>query len=491
MKKLSIFPIALFLLLQISCKKNINVSPTSVLTSANFWKTESDATGALNGMYVNLRGETDLDLWIFGEGRSQTMSQALAGTVGLDIYYLNSLNSTTVSVTWAGLYTTVNAANLILKYVPNINITTAGSKNNILAQAHTMRAFCYYVMARTWGGVPMRVQPTEGYDPATIQLPRSSVDSVFGLIKRDLDSALALYPNYNFVSGRDQWNKAGADVLKADVYLWTGKLMGGGAADFQTALNALNDAQTASLSLQTNYSDVFNYTNKGNNEIIMASHYQTLESNNNFYQYMYLNSSNSPSNITQGTKDTIGVIGTGNAGNSIMQVSAAVRSQFTADDTRKAATFYEIYSTSNSFVTSITGIKGYGMVGNGTRYFTNDFIIYRYADVLLLKAEAENALGMDPSAEINAIRKRAYGANAGNHPFVSGSIAANDNVILQERLFEFCTEGKRWWDLRRFQQVFNLVPSLAGRSNDTWALLFPIGKTILSLEPKVVENQGW
>ena len=108
-----------------------------------------------------------------------------------------------------------------------------------------------------------------------------------------------------------------------------------------------------------------------------------------------------------------------------------------------------------------------------------------------MKAEVENALGQDPSAEINMIRQRAYGTNYSTHVFVEGSKDQNDSAILKERLLEFCTEGKRWWDLIRFGQAFNLVPSLKGRGSDTYLLLFPIGQTIISLEPLVTENPGW
>jgi starch-binding outer membrane protein, SusD/RagB family len=239
------------------------------------------------------------------------------------------------------------------------------------------------------------------------------------------------------------------------------------------------------------FNNVFSYDNKGNSEVIMASRFQVLESDNNYYQYMYLNSSNNPSAITQATKDVIGVIGTGNAGNSIMQVAASVRSQFSADDQRKNGTFYEIKSTSNDFITSIVAAKGNGTVVSGVRHFKNDVMLYRYADVLLMKAEAKNGLNLDPTPEITEIRNRAYGTTASSHLFVKGSFAENDAAILKERLLEFCTEGKYWWDLRRFGKVFELVPSLQSRASDTYLLLFPIGSATISLEPLVIENKGW
>ena len=117
-------------------------------------------------------------------------------------------------------------------------------------------------------------------------------------------------------------------------------------------------------------------------------------------------------------------------------------------------------------------------------------MIYRYADILLMKAEAKNALGQDPTAEINQVRTRAYGAaNMGTHTFVNGTKDANDAAILQERLLELTSEGKRWNDVRRFGKVNELVPSMA--TAPAYKLLFPIGTAVISLEPKVVENPGW
>ena len=131
------------------------------------------------------------------------------------------------------------------------------------------------------------------------------------------------------------------------------------------------------------------------------------------------------------------------------------------------------------------------MVEAGVRYFKDDVILYRYADVLLMKAEAKNALGQDPSAEINQVRQRAYGTAFAQHTFVSGSKEQNDDAILQERLLELAFEGKRWWDLVRFNKAFDLVPSLQNRKGQNHLLLFPISSYILSLEPQIQQNAGY
>ncbi|MBO9595166.1 MAG: RagB/SusD family nutrient uptake outer membrane protein [Niabella sp.] len=472
-------------ILATGCKKGIETSPVSIITPGTFFKTQDDVAGALRGMYYQLRIPASSDLYFMGEGRSDVLRGAAAGTLGFDRYYNNTLNVTNPGPNWMSLYTVINTANLILKYAPDISFASESVKKSSLAQAYTMRAFVYFSLVRTWGGVPIRTEPTEKYDPATIQVARSGAEDVLKLIKQDLDQALSLYPDNAFGSNRSYWNKPAANALKGEVYLWTGKRMNGGQADFTTALTALTDAKGADLQLLPNYADIFSYTNKNNAEILMSVRFQLLDqAPNNYYTNMYIiNLSGLPAPIQA-------VVGVQGGSGSVMQIRDEVRSQFGSDDQRRAATFYEVYDKDNKYYAAIT-MKGRGVVDGGARSFFTDVILYRLADVLLMIAEAKNALGQDPAAEINSVRQRAYGANYPAHIFVNGSKESNDAAILKERLLELCTEGKRWWDLVRFDQAFKMVPSLKGKEADQYLLLFPIGQTIRSLEPLVTENPGW
>ncbi|MCD2422654.1 RagB/SusD family nutrient uptake outer membrane protein [Niabella pedocola] len=472
-------------ILATGCKKGIETDPVSIITPGTFFKTQDDVAGALRGMYYQLRIPASSDLYFMGEGRSDVLRGAAAGTLGFDRYYNNTLNVTNPGPNWMSLYTVINTANLILKYAPDISFASESVKKSSLAQAYTMRAFVYFSLVRTWGGVPIRTEPTEKYDPATIQVARSGAEDVFKLIKQDLDQALSLYPDNAFGSNRSYWNKPAANALKGEVYLWTGKRMNGGAADFTTALTALNDAKGADLQLLPNYADIFSYTNKNNAEILMSVRFQLLDqAPNNYYTNMYIiNLSGLPAPIQS-------VVGVQGGNGSVMQIADTVRRMFTSDDQRRAATFYEVFDKDNKYYAAIT-MKGRGVVDGGARSFFTDVILYRLADVLLLIAEAKNALGQDPAAEINSVRQRAYGTSYPSHIFVNGSKESNDAAILKERLLELCTEGKRWWDLVRFDQAFKMVPSLKGKEAGQYLLLFPIGQTIRSLEPLVTENPGW
>jgi hypothetical protein len=494
MKKLYIIPLLLIILLA-GCKRHLELKPISLISAGSFLRTEGDVEPALNGMYFRLRPLGNYNLFIWGEGRSEIMeATGVAGVAGNDIYYLNILTRDNISVNWDIIYQTINAANLVIKYTPDITFSNSANKDNALAQAYTMRAYCYFLLAKIYGSVPLRTAPTENYDPIGIQVPKTAEADVFKLIKEDLDKAIPLFTVNTLPAGRNKWSKAAANALKGDVYLWTGKRLSGGNADFTTALNALNDAQTApALNLLPSYADIFKYANKGNNEIIMAIRFTTSEpSTGNVQTYahnMYASNTAYPAYVPQSQRDIVGAPLAGNG--NVWRLSALVRNQFTNDDTRKAATYIDMMGTGpNEYYTNY-GLKFNGTVEAGARVFASDCILYRLADILLMKAEAKNALNQDPTAEMVLVRQRAYGSNYASHVFVNGTPAQNNDAILKERLLELALEGKRWWDLVRFGKAFDLVPSLQGRSAQTYLLYWPIGTATRTREPLVEETTGW
>ncbi|CAG5002343.1 SusD-like protein P38 [Dyadobacter sp. CECT 9275] len=491
MKKFRIISFVLLVCLCGSSCDVLDVSPTSVITTNSFWKTQNDAEGALNGMYVNLRNISGA-IYTVGEQRSEVFEGGVYGS-GRNDLFLNELSGDQPNhPDWSAFYAVVNSANLIIKYAEPITFKTEAAKNNLLAQAYAMRAYTYFVMTKTWGDLIIRTEPTESSSAEITIKERSPQAEVFALIKSDIEKALSLFPDNNFVTGRSKWSKAAANTLKADVFLWTGKRLNGGQADFTTALNAIAEVEKADVSLLPNFADLFEYANKGNKETIMTIRYQDLDgaANNQFWLHWIIDSA-IPSNIDAATKALIQPVG---GGQGLLVLTPLVRTQFTDDDTRKKGSFYEIYTYDAqgkpTFYTTLS-MKGRGLLTGGTRLFLSDIVLYRYADVLLLKAEAKNALGQDPSAEMNKVRERAYKTNFASHMFVSGTKEANDDAILKERLFELVYEGKRWWDLVRFGKVFDLVPNLKSKKGQDYLLLFPIANTVLSLEPKVKQNPGY
>ena len=475
----------------VSCHNDLYLDPVSQISGSSFWKTPDDAKSGLNGMYVRLRDQSATNFLLWGEARSENQVPSFGIAYWTDFMFRNTLDRNSPGPVWQGMYTIIHDANLIIKYVPDINFGSESEKNNILAQAYATRAFVYFVLTRTWGDLPLATEPFEAYSAEIVQRGRSSQADVFTLIKSDIDEALNLFPD-NRLGTRNYWSKPATYALKADVNLWTAKRNGGGNADLNIALEALNNAETGDVVLLNNFADIFDYENKGNQEILMSITFKYLESGQTYHNEMYMTGGYwpSPDELDDETIEAVGALG----GQPYYQISPEVRKYFSDDDQRKKASYIDVYKYDES------GDKTYycnlpckfnGTVINGVRYFYDDIVLYRYADILLMRAEVKNALGQDPSSDINKIRERAYGDNYSTHVFVNGSKEDNDVVILRERLLEFVLEGKYWWDLIRFDQVFELVPSLVGKSSNRYLLLWPISLTTLSLEPNVQQNPGW
>ncbi len=481
--------IALFI---VSCSDELNIEPLSSITVGRYWKTEEDAESALYGTYTSFRGAASAGwgdpslLYAIGEARSETMAPGqLVYTTAK--YYLDSdFSLLFTGPEWSSFYRMIHNANLVLKYVPGIEFKSQAKKDNILAQAYAIRAFLYFRMAQTWGDLPLRLDPIESVDRDVLYIERTPKSEIFKVIKADIDKAVTLFGDDNsFPDGRNVWSKPAVNALKADVYLWTGKAEGGGNADFTAALNALNEIETSEVGLLDDFRQVF--TKKGNKEILFAFYGDNIEgaaSNASLMNFQF-----NPTGISDSILQIIGPA----SGSGYFYLSDLVANQFTNDDQRKNATFCDVYTVLNG-VKSYYGrsvVKTPGIDEYNQRKWIDDYPIYRYADVLLMKAEAKNALGQDPSAEINKVRERAYKENYAEHIFVNGSKIQNDEAILKERLLELVTEGKRWHDLVRFGKAFELVPALQNNVGDDYLLLFPLSKNILSQEPKVKQNPGY
>lgn len=481
---------ALIIVIGAGCTKTLELEPVSSISTASFWKSEDDANGALRGMYIRLRSVTATNLYLWGESRSQNLKQSLGNDFSNLRLYNNTLDPTAAGPDWSSVYRVINDVNLVLKYLPNISFKTEADKNRSLAEAYAMRAYCYFIMAKTWGDLPLVTDPTEGYDPSVIYKERTPVADIFTQIKNDIAQGLSLFSDNSFTAGRNRWSKPALNALKGDVFLWTAKKLNGGDEDLTTALSALNDVDAADVQLLSDFGSIFDYDNKGNKEILMANNFLLNETGSTFMQNMYIDAY--PPNSDPAAAAIIGAVG----GANYWTLTDDTRQKFKPEDLRRTATYTELYSydEATSAYTKFYGCiqkKFDGMINAGARIFIDDVVLYRYADVLLMKAEAQNALSQDPSDAMNQIRKRAFGSNFSGNEFVSGSKEDNDNSILEERLLEFLYEGKYWWDILRFDKAAELIPYFQSNPTDTYKYLWPLSLSILSTEPKVNQNPGY
>ena len=489
-----------------SCTKQLDLSPVSSISDANFWKTADQFDAFVTGIHTSFRshntsfeylGEMRAD--IFGTDPGSGSAFTGEATQGIEHMWLQTLDLDNALVNnFGGFYNNIVQINLLISELNNTNIVAAANKNYYLGIAHGMRAFYYFQMLRSWGAVVIQTDPVSNIDIANLARPASSPDDVMKLVKADIDSSVNSFgSDYSFKNSKSFWSKPATLMLQAEVYLWT-SYRGGGAGDATIAENALNDIQAnvPSLSLLPDYSSVFSTTNRGNNEIIFSIRYKLNEATMGFVSNTYAPQSGLISNFYDSADNRQFNPTTDNWGGLLRApIRISTFRMFNDLDSRKWVTIQPAYNlVSGNYQIAGCFVQKYpGEQNAGPRAFTNDYPIYRYADLLLLKAEAEVILGQDPSNEMNLVRARAYGTNY--DPAVYGypnqAIDVNpQEAILQERFFEFIFEGKRWYDLRRMGDSFVYEHTTLLQA-DSYKLLWPIDRSSLTNNRALVQNTGY
>ena len=504
MKKIIIILIlAVNLLFLGACNKlSLDLSPVSSITDGNFWKTPDQFNAFIIGVHSRFRTHA-FNFYCMGELRSDIYGDNPFGgeaTQGMERFWFNTLNSENTGISdYGGFYSNINQINLFISKTLPTNVLLTADKNYYLGQAYGLRAYYYFQMMRTWGKVIIQTAPSQGFNLANLAKAASSNTDVMALIKKDIDSSTVHFAtDYSFKESKGMWSKAATLMLKAETYLWSSKQMGGGAADATIAKTALTDIQTnvPTLGLMTNFKDVFAYAQKGNKEIIFAVRDQINESDllsgnwSNFWpQTAYLGNfydSIAGTKINTAVENVSGLLRCPTKINTFWRFSNA--------DTRKLSSIKGAYNlVGGKYVLSGCYQYKYQGINNGgaTRTMADDFPIYRYADLLLMLAEAENVLGQDPTNEINLVRQRAYGTNYSvatyGFPHQPGDNVVPD-AILNERFFEFLYEGKRWYDLLRFGKSY--VYKYTTITQD-YQLLWPVDKTTLTNNILLTQTPGY
>lgn len=494
-----------------SCKKQLEEAvPQDVLSAANLSDPAALQT-LYTGVYATFRTYNST-LFILGEMRSEIWTDGLF-TESLDGTYqqmydqnISALNAPFGS--WGSFYTLLYQINNSIQLFTSGNLPAA-TKNQYLAEMYGLRAYVYYTMVKTWGSVPLITKAVGTINNAAeTYVARTSTDSVLMQVKSDIEQSLTYFAGNNtFPAGkRVYWNRVATLVLKGDVYLWTGSLRNGGAADFttaQTALQEVKNLQGATLNLNATYADTFDPTKKLNNpEIIFAINYELSQLTMSTFSEFTVNSIQAASlTFAQSTDPTkiVSYVYPYVGGSNRVGFNQAMLTKLTANatDQRISSTFKTMYSNTAPFAAKgILLTKWIGSSAGTSQVYNNDFPIYRYADVLLLLAEAKAKLGQDPSGEINQIRSRAYGATY--IPYLNSTVDNNMQAILEEQLREFIGEGKRWWALRRAgdKWVYNYVSptylsaaTVASGKGPTLEL--PITTTMLNSDPLYTQTPGY
>ncbi len=499
---------------------SLDLSPEDYYGSNNFWNNEAQVKGFIYGAHSQLRSAHST-LFLMGEARgglqkSGTSSTATSLNYSSPFKDQDFTKDKTGLGSWAGFYGRILNLNLgIEKVEKECSFLSEASRNYYLGQLYGLRAFNYFWLYRTYGGVPIvtEIKVLEGVTTAEpLYLERSTPKTTLDFIKSDVSKSEQYFgSNITMNDSKSSWSKYATLMLKAEVYLWSAKVTTGdqspASSDLATAESALNEVK-GKFSLLTKFSDVFAYNKKGNDEIIFALRFLDNEATNVVSDFTYSD------NVFIGVKyskalkvmsDTLMLKGNGILRNEYI---FPLFQSYDDLDSRKTATFLDFYDKSASGPISggVVMRKFLGFINsNGNRVYADDLPIYRYADVLLMLAEVENKKGSDPSTYINEVRKRAYGSNynASLHGFTKKTFAENELAILTERDKEFVFEFKRWFDMCRMQDaagkplaLSSSVPygfrvPLLNPATEAHKLLWPVDVSTLNNDPKVEQTPGY
>lgn len=442
MKKILVLA-SLATLLMTSCGDSFfDLEPASSVTIDKVYKTASDYNVAVIGCYAKLQSQVNFYTECC-EYRSDNLSLG-APTAGTqdryDIdHFTEKPSNGILSSYWANFNNNVYRCNLLLDQIDGANFAE-NLKKQYKGEAMFIRALNYFNMYRIWGGVPATkhvVSTTEA-----LKVARYSDEQMFDLIAGDLKEIVDnnYLPETYSSADMGRATSGAAKALLGKVYLtfhkWTE------AKDILSQL-------IGKYQLVSPIAQVFNVDNKNNNEIIFAVHFnKEIEGEGHSYWYNLTNASDD----TNQTSSLLNTFPTGDARKDLItyvQVEKNVRLMNKFYDT-KSPTFKTV---------------------------GNDQILLRYADVLLMYAEALNEIQYDASEGslalkyLNAVRQRAGISN-----LTAKQLPTQEKFrkgILVERQREFPYEGQRWFDLVRMGFAKSVMAENGVEIKD-YQLLFPI-----------------
>lgn len=465
------------MLLAVACTDDLNQVPISSATTSTFYSQTNDFLQASNSVHSSLRGYPDRQLNL-SETRSDNLYAVSDGGVrdweGINSFLKSIAANVYVNEAWSTNFNGIYRANVLLDQLQKNGkvITDASLRTRLEAEAKFLRAFFYFDLVRFFGKVPIIDHPVTANE--ALSIPRSPVKDVYTLILSDLTFAVTNLPDTYAAADRGRATRNAAKAALALVYMTrsgpTYDIEGPGLGlnEWQQALTLLNEIiASGKYSLLPSYTNIFSYTNENNAEVIFDVEYA-----NGFTPVV---GSTFPWLLVPDTWFQANGKGT-QGGLTIRPVSTDLLNAYAGTDTRKAFSIQTGY-TFNGVAETRSFVKKYVDL---TKVPTNNridwpinFIVYRYTDILMLKAECilRGATGAqaDVDAIVNQVRTRA-------------GLPAITNVtlsqLLQERRKEFVGEGLRWHDLVRSGQVESIMSAWIA-AEDTQKQMQPFQKNYI------------
>ncbi|RVU01215.1 RagB/SusD family nutrient uptake outer membrane protein [Mucilaginibacter limnophilus] len=431
-----------------ACKKSfLSPTPQSTATAVNFYKNTADITNAVTAAYAPLQGAAlyQTNITIMTELRSDNIEDQNPGADAGKQFnidrFLAGADNTVFGDTWLALYNGISRCNNTLAHLDVVTDTRLRSQYE--GELRFLRALHYFNLVRFWGNVPLVLQPVTTKEAQNIG--RSSSEAVYAAIEEDLTKAAALLPATYAAADMGRASAGAAKGLLGKVYLTEKK--------YQQAVTTLKEllpqgTNPYKYTLLPNVADVFSVSNKLNAEILFAVHFEKSITGQGHSVSAYFNRPVLDPNLLNA---------------------------YEASDTRRDLL------NQQSIDANTAPVKKYFDTFDPTfRTVGNDYIVLRYADVLLMYVEALNevAYSGDANSEqfiyLNAVRNRAKAS--AYTPAQLNSQQSFRAAVLQERRLELPLEFNRWFDLVRTNTAQQAMQNsgLTKLSIQAFQYLYPI-----------------
>lgn len=479
MKKIYSLITLILLLIMPSCKDDfIDLKPVSTVSTDALYKTDRDFQDAVTGIYGVYQTQY-LNMWLFADIRGDdSWDELVKGTAAaMDLFTINN-DDGVIRSTWRNYFNIINRANMLLSKIENSDASIVKNKERHIGEARFLRALAYFDMVRIFGAVPMVTKPLsieESYKSGRIAVATIYQD----VIIEDLLAAEIKLPASYTGPNVGRATQGAAKALLGKVYLTTG--------EFQKAESKLKEVTTMGYALLPDYNSLFDYTkNEHHSEYIFDIEYEEGMGEGTNYTNNFL-----PKN--PGLTAFYKVTGGGNDANNPPKSLFAL---FTPEDKRKAITAANGHFDANGkFILLVPS-------ANASSTFTKKYMVpvivsgdskanwkvIRYADVLLMYAEALNENGKTGEALtfLNRVRARA------GVPEYAGlnQSETRENIYLERRL-ELSFEGHRWFDLLRTGRALSVMAPFGMKENMT-VFPLPLSQVQLINDPAIFpQNPGY
>ncbi|UHG92906.1 RagB/SusD family nutrient uptake outer membrane protein [Spirosoma oryzicola] len=461
----------------VGCSDFLDEQPPSNLTTESFYTIPDHAEAALASVYAEVRffgGGAGIfsSNWQLLEAMTGTSTTETAQNSDLNNLYSLSHDGNTVHVVnwWNGLYRVIAQANLVLDRVPAITPMPEAQKKKILGEARFLRAWAYFTLVRLWGDVPLITKPQADATASDFRPARNNQEEVYKLIVEDLQAAESAGLAWMDVSGRV--NLAAVKTQLAKVYLtMAGFPLSKGASHYKLAADKALEVITyatskpAEINLFSTYEDVHREQTENRLEHLFMIQYNTIVPGVNVSGVDIPGGSNPMDNF-YGNFKPINFNGPTGTGSSIPTLD--FYNSFETGDRRtkdQEGYFYTTYFTNGTGARFDLGrpyvFKHFNRTSNGTegvagtRQNNLNVPLIRYAETLLIFAEAQNEVGGPTQATYDALKRIRDRAQLTTPALGTYTQANFREAVWRERWWEFCYEQITWFDMVRTRKVFN------------------------------------